>query len=423
MTTHGLATTSRRHRDAGMLWPITIVVLGIAGGFKDTAILRWIPLDVTILSAAIAALGVALYIYRHNGYIATSPLPVVALWLTFIPGAAIASLRGYGLTKTAVLFTLTFLVALAPFVLITDHRAVRMFIRAQFGSALVAAPAVFILPSHYDIIRGQLGIEGASTISVGRIVGVGALIASLSFLRQARLRILSLAIALALLSVTLAVGNRASLLAYSASIVITVVYAKYFQRIRVAAIIGLGAATALAMTLIISGVIRPSSRVQSLFALMRSADGSVDTRTTLSSLAAAASFDRPIGEGWDGFSKNDSVQLVLGATNYPHNILLEIVVEGGWLAGGAFIVYVVLALRRAHVRSDHPLGMTTLGLIVYWTTAALFSEDINGNRMMWATLAVGLVLPSVLGDAPRKSGSGALPARRVGGGTRNDRLE
>jgi O-antigen ligase len=100
----------------------------------------------------------------------------------------------------------------------------------------------------------------------------------------------------------------------------------------------------------------------------------------------------PFGVGWGGFTVSRSFgEIFAGQAVYPHNMLVEIAVEGGWLAGAFFLVLAILSLRGFIIESTSPPGAALLGLFAYWFAAAQTSSDINGNRITWVLFAVGIV--------------------------------
>ena len=80
---------------------------------------------------------------------------------------------------------------------------------------------------------------------------------------------------------------------------------------------------------------------------------------------------------------------------YPHNIFLEVAVEGGWIALLAFVVFVAVCLRALVRNSVDLKGRCFLALGVYWLLVAQTSSDLNGNRMTWIALAAGLALDRI----------------------------
>jgi O-antigen ligase len=77
---------------------------------------------------------------------------------------------------------------------------------------------------------------------------------------------------------------------------------------------------------------------------------------------------------------------------YPHNLLLEIAFEQGFLGIAAFAVFLVAigaAVRRTYQLSGSHFAVAPL-LITYALVVSNFSGDLDDNRMLW--LWAGLAL-------------------------------
>src|SRR3546814_15452685 len=105
--------------------------------------------------------------------------------------------------------------------------------------------------------------------------------------------------------------------------------------------------------------------------------------------------------GWGKLTEH--VQVVHAEGNlllHPHNIILEIAVEAGWLAAAAFVILIgaigVLTIRasfRALADPTDPCPIRTLvvfAALSYWFWFAAFSGDVNDTRPLWAMLGMAL---------------------------------
>src|SRR3546814_7981019 len=99
----------------------------------------------------------------------------------------------------------------------------------------------------------------------------------------------------------------------------------------------------------------------------------------------------PLGVGWGKLTEH--VQVVHAEGNlllHPHNIILEIAVEAGWLAAAAFVILIgaigVLTIRasfRALADPTDPCPIRTLvvfAALSYWFWCAAFSGDVNRSE-------------------------------------------
>ena len=117
----------------------------------------------------------------------------------------------------------------------------------------------------------------------------------------------------------------------------------------------------------------------------------------------------PEGLGWGGYAR-----IAPGVTyggragtverQYPHNLLIETFVEGGWASGLVLMSLLAVAVARAartSKTSSSPEADAVLGVLVLLLTGAMFSNDWNDNRDLLALAALALVLPG-----PVASGKG-----------------
>jgi hypothetical protein len=109
----------------------------------------------------------------------------------------------------------------------------------------------------------------------------------------------------------------------------------------------------------------------------------------------------PAGIGWGAFP--DRVRLPLpsmdvdpGERNwylrYPHNILIEVILEGGWLLGAFLVALWLVALRRAYLfaaRSRLMEGKALFGLLIFYIINAMVSGELD-ERFLFALLALAL---------------------------------
>ncbi|MEE6289262.1 O-antigen ligase family protein [Georgenia sp. MJ173] len=288
----------------------------------------------------------------------------------------------------------------APFIL-QSVKAQRWWIYGQLGLAVVVVILIQLFPDQQALARGQASISGSNTIGVGRLLGAGTIIAVLHAICVRRARIFTAIVALGLGAALLIVGNRASFIAVVVTVICTALLSRRFSgvRLRILAVVSIGLACA--ATAVATGKVGSSSRIS---ALLQGSDSTVlvsnNVRQSLLEVAIRTSADNPIGVGWGGLSSMPELASGLGENVYPHNVVAELFAEGGWLAGMGFLVFLSLAISRLRRVSETRINTLLLSLAIYWTVVALFSEDINGNRMMWISLALAFGIPAA-GRAPK----------------------
>lgn len=108
-------------------------------------------------------------------------------------------------------------------------------------------------------------------------------------------------------------------------------------------------------------------------------------------------YEHPVGIGWGrlpeylgGFAAEE------GGGLYPHNVFLEIAVEGGIVGLGIFVLIILWVMLRGYFAIDKSANWRDsipLNLLVFSLVNAMFSSDLIGNRLMW--LGVGICLASI----------------------------
>ncbi|WP_181424656.1 O-antigen ligase family protein [Georgenia satyanarayanai] len=360
---------------------------------------------------------------RQRGWLPPGIGAVVMLWGSFVPAAVMVAVSNEDLDKTLQLFTLTAVTTLTALLAGATRKGPKVWVTGQFLLALLLIPLIAIFPDHSSAARGQASIEGSNTIGIGRLLGAGVLVAVAYALVQRRHRLMFVGSGLVLATTLLLVGNRASFVSLVVALVTTGLLAQRFaaQRIRILFII-LGGVFVL-ISLILSGRLEAAGRLRAFLTPTGGPGSDSPTvREQLLSVAVTQAWESPLGLGWGGLSDLADLR-GLGENVYPHNVPVEVVAEGGWIAAAGFLAFAVMALVRLQRNSTSPVGAILLALAVYWLSASLFSEDINGNRMMWASLAIGFAsLPPVrqgsasnprLSASDRTTGSHAVVASRA----------
>jgi O-antigen ligase len=124
-------------------------------------------------------------------------------------------------------------------------------------------------------------------------------------------------------------------------------------------------------------------------------DGGDSGRSGIYSFTLTEAVSNPDGIGWGGFATVAWRWGSDGDRIYPHNILLELLVEGGVIAFLGFALVFTFAVwrgTRSYLLSKDRVECVALGVYLYALTNAQFSSDLVGNRMLWVSLGLGLAL-------------------------------
>lgn len=392
-----------RHSLALAVGPVFVVVLAFAGQIKAHPLLIWLPVDMTLLAAV--AVVVLCVISRAqlgpaNGWVW---LPL-ALWVVFLPAVSLSPLDDRATTKVVTLFTVTFLLALAPFYLLRTPEQRRVFLWAVVVVAVFAAVwALLVEPTYASDYTNRLLLEGTDTIGTARIAMAGAVVLvvfAVGRSHRAVFRLVLVAGAAVMAFLAFSTGSRGPVLAGGVALLLVVIIAPMFSRYRGRAIVALLAVGAIAVWVAAANAGDGFTRVLAL--LLGENDSSTSSRTYLWGLASSDAAAKPLGAGWGSWSASH------GRHTYPHNLPLELAVEAGWLVALAVVCVLGASIVRAARQAVDTTSTAMLGLLIFAALNAMVSSDINGSRLLWAVMFAAWSVrtvaasPAESGTAPRR---------------------
>ncbi|MGI6611108.1 MAG: glycosyltransferase [Limnochordia bacterium] len=364
----------------------------LSGSVKADPLLAWLPVDLTLLCAGASVL--LLWRERRCESDAGPCKPSRELWwmlglfALFVPAVLWTSWTPYSVWKVSRLFTLTLLAGVAPFVLFRSDEDVYRLLHALWLVALAMA-----LSSAFAYFTGRgsgsrIVASGVDTTALGRAAGM-AMLWLLSQRLDGRGHWALFCVTGALLMmVLLGTAAKGPILAAAVS---TGLVAWLRVREKPGEMIRIGALFVLLglLFLVARGYVDDSAlrRVGQL--LQGRLTGSELERLSAYEQSWAFVKNHPLGLGWGGFARY--VNLWEGLDRqYPHNVVLEVLLEGGWLAGAAFVILILLSLRRVYTMSHAFEARALLPLLLFFLLNALVSGDVNDNRMLFTFIALGL---------------------------------
>jgi len=358
-----------------------------AGYLKTDPRLSWIPVDLTAIMG-VAVGGFLLLELLRSRKIHPRILLVVLFFVSFLPSLMVFSLTPYAEVKTLRFFTQTFLVAVGPFFFVQRTEELKEFCHATVFVGLISVLDVF---SQVILYRGavwRITAFGSSVIALGRSVGFVGVFVGMKILEDG-FSILRLGMLLSSILVLIISGQRMGMVGPVLAIIVTLslVQGVRFAHVRRFATIGL------LLAVIVSSVFfmlpeRTRIRIEAFFGMGLEVFLSAgnDGRKTALIASLEESTTQPIGVGLGGFQ---NPQLLVW--KYPHNIIAEIFLEGGWLAGVAFLIsfggtlFILLSLARTD-----QIYRQCLGLFLFAFFYALVAGDINDNRALFAYMGAAL---------------------------------
>lgn len=364
-----------------------------AGYLKADPRLAWLPIDLTLL-LAVTVLGATLVQFIKGGLkIPRSIVFVLILFLiVLIPSSIQGDLRDqYAREKVMRMYTVTLLAALAPMFLIRCLESLGRFLNALgIIGILMAFDALVRLWTGEDISR--LEAFGSNTIALGRAVGFSLMWVALHFLfgRASFPRAFGPLLLIPILIVALiGSGSRGPLVAVMFSLSLALFL---FPSLLGRKVLVLGFAAIIGISGMFSFI--PLTSLERIVTFLR---GEVDTSGGLRLDAYALSIDyiwrNPIGLGLGGFAQISNLWARDVKLVYPHNIIVEVFLEGGWLAGIYTIVLLGFAVYKSYVLAKKHFTKESIGLflgIAFYLINAMVSGDLNDNRLLFAVVGVGL---------------------------------
>jgi O-antigen ligase len=394
---HAAEVRERRTVQAPVLGAIALAVLGFSGYFKRVIDTEALPIDLTLLGVVLVMVMILWNLLQHRPPSLLIAAVVFGLWATFLPAALIAPATDAASRKIVLLLTVTLACALGPFIM--DRRGLQVWIGAQVVAGTAMAVVLWTHRDNPVAAQSQrLAIEEVDTIATSRVLGGAVLVLLLLGLSRRALFAPCLAAAAGGIALMLAVGSRGPTLSLGLALLLLAALTR--MRHRWQRLLAVGTAIVAGTVFLIYVLSSRSDSVQRIAGALTGLE--VDqSRQYLYTLALNRLADSPLGLGWGGFATLPSASPFLSARReaYPHNFFLEIGVEAGLLALLATMVYCVICLERLRRGSHDLVGRILFGLGVYWLLVAQTSSDINGNRMTWIALSVGL-----LGTASRRVG-------------------
>lgn len=380
-----------------------------AGSFKAYPRLSGISVDLTVLFAVLSCVLIAGTLRYRRALLG----PQFFLLVLFFGVCAVVLLwtepTDYATYKTGRMFTLTLWAALGASLLFRSETAVRSFRNAVIVLGTVSLFEAFAgAPGDGN---AQMQLLSADTISTGRLAALCASFLWIGVLQSHRMhtKALQLALMVAFVVLVQAAGARGPALGLLAALFVVSlrlvkVRSKAFFRLSFAAIVlvfaiqsGLSYAPTMA-----------AARLTEFYS--GETDWFMTARPELFVEAVNGIIGNPLGLGWGGFEK-----MYLGSAgtgvwppvrSYPHNLLLEVTLEGGWIAGALLILTGVVAFRRVWRYATLDVSAIVLAGLLITSMGVLFSGDFNDNRDYFAYVGMALAIHTTHQRAPaRKSGS------------------
>ena len=376
-----------------------------AGSLKADPRLAWLPIDLTVALAGLSWLIAAFIVIRSGFRFPKSLYWAIILFFLFGVPVVWTEWTPYATVKVSRLFTLTLSAALLPVLLFRTEKDLRkLFNTFTLISVIMACDAISNLISGVDRVKYEgdklmvvtsedtLTATGADTISVGHRTGMGALWLALLVESGERNAALLLLIG-PLVLVMIGSGSRGPLLAFIVAMgiqsALSSLWSKYSHN-RVIIVYSLLFAFFLG-----GWALAPKAASDRIQIVLDGEQGtSGEARTDAYSLSLRQIGCHPLGVGWGGFAFINTLHTAYGIIlNYPHNLVLELTLECGWICG----LYVIIILCVSLYMSINTYKRTKIieyralfTIIIFNIITQCFSGDINDSRYLMCMMMLGV---------------------------------
>ena len=392
----------------------SFALLLFVGDVKGSFLLDWLPFDTT---AAMAGIVLVLSVFAclvRGGKIRVEGLWMLALFIAFSFALLWTEFTPYSINKIGRFFTISLIVGVLPAMILTRMRDVRLFINTIVAAGSLISMAALQQVLFSGSIRGRIAGISSDTVSLGRSSGI-ALVGLYALSTSGREgRLWRALLCLPLLLVLVASSSRGPIL--FALLVIAFVALRWSRKnLRVIALAS-GLFLLLALLLVEGSFLLPKSTVAKIGSFLElRLDSSAEERVKAGDAAIDEIVKSPLGLGIGGFSQ---VYNFGNATDrvYPHNIVLEIAVEEGWLVALIFVSLVIAGIVRGYRAAVAEASLRPFfAIFIFVCCNALVSGDMNDNRVLYALLCIALMAPALVRiEVPGAINMNELAAQAVG---------
>lgn len=374
---------------------VAFALLFFAGDVKGSQELAKIPFDLTAGVFALAVVLSTLSVLARNGRIRTEVIWMLVLFLAISAAMMWTDFTPYAIEKVTRLFTLSLIAALLPAFILTRLQDVRLFIASIIALGALISTAGFIQMLSGETINGRITGISADTISLGRNAGI-ALVGLYTVVScSGRSKIWLAVLCLPLLLVLVASGSRGpTLFALGVIALVTIRWTRNSVR---GILIALALFVAAAAVISHDPPILPKLSTERIIEFMEQRfDSSAEERVTAGRAAIEQICNSPVGLGVGGFARVYNFGSVTDRV-YPHNIVLELAVENGWLVGILFVIIIAIGVLRSYRAAVvEPRLRPFFAIFIFTFCNALVSGDMNDNRIVYALLCISLLSPQLI---------------------------
>ena len=381
---------------------MVFVLYLFAGRFKNDPRFEWVPIDLTIFFL-LTSVGAALWVlYKRRWRFRRQALTLAALFILFVSYTLLSFFWTpsilYATEKLGYFAILTLWPFLACTIIISDERPrIKRFALIIVGLSIWFVVESLIAFSLSDSPGQQIDALGGRYLGVGRVIGPAAmvLIVYSVFSTRAAVRFASFTLFGLYIATLLLIGGRGPFIATIFPLTILIYYAvnvslyegdirirKYILPLLIFIILGI-------VFLLSYGSERTFSTARRMSGLLGNPDASTSIRLVMYGQALDVWAQRPLfGAGigaWPVMAGWGDQRM------YPHNIVLEVLSEFGFVGLVLLVtpfIYALWHFIHNQVAKHDTLDVLVLLLVGNALINAMFTGDLTDNRILFAFLGL-----------------------------------
>jgi len=357
---------------------------------------RWafLPIDFTLVCAVIVTANVLSAILRNGMKVPRTLFATTVVYLSFLVPLAWTEWTPYAVSKIIKLFTLTLLSTVGSQIIVDDCSKMRSFMNALtiIGIIMSIDSLVNLYVSGHSISR--LTAFGSNTIALGRAAGLALIWVVICMLEGQMRPFFGIVTASVLFITLIGSGSRGPFFSAFAIVVLLILevnqdFSCFAWRILPTVALMFGVTFGVARLPALS-----VARLRDISGVVHGSASSVAARLDHYRLASELIPKIPCGVGWGGFLNLLGVSGT-DARGYVHNIILEIFLEAGWIAGILFTAMLMVSMFRAYQSRGTVEGKAVWNILAFLTINAMVSGDINDNRLLFVFIGIGLTCNTI----------------------------
>lgn len=404
---------------------VGLAVLAFIGYIKGAPVVESSPIDLTLIG--VATVATVVFTTAPRLMLIKGVAPLALLYIALLVGAVpIGSSTPYSTVKVQQIVLLVPICLLGGRLVLGTEPAREAWLRVVVILGGIIAALTLVFPDAVAAKSGRLLIEEGNTIGSARGIGAALTVLAVWMLCGTRRRFVSLLAVVVFVGILLLIGSRGPILAAGVAITAATLLSRQPGRSVRMLFVTLGGG--------VTGWIAISQTEHLSRRLFTLQDDSSDVRRNLWSETLVIARDHPLGIGWGQLYSHMDAGLGadLGVRQYPHNLLLEIISEAGWVTGVVTLIvigYALLLQRRATITTTET-GM--FALLIFALVSSMVSGDIPSNREVWVAVGAAMVGAGRVkrelwwptanrGDDPGSGTEVLFPRRKLRSGTKISR--